>query len=379
MSEIKQKAIEAYDEAVDMAKETLISKIKDLSKEFILSVFSGAAIMVKPIIDALNTLKDGLQTATTTYKTIEKSASITKATAISTQEQIIETAKQAAEVYKDQKLNSSGLSIDAGITKKVAILSTVDQSIEADTNSDGGLYLMLSGSKVKLNSMDELVKVIKTINQKLNNEDPAAVKSWVHKILHTHPIVDERIKDLEYFSPISNETGSTYLQHTPDTATLALTDWSTKLANPFRRTLKYKLDESYNVINNVYYSLNKAMVRNISTEYFDERKDQGNNYLNKQLLSNDFHIAGDYSFRENHFPLLEQILMTLLISNVGGAGKLINWLSPINNYDTAICGGVLINVEGNNVVVNLKGDKVGVIATVIDTTPITPLKEGKQK
>ena len=63
--------------------------------------------------------------------------------------------------------------------------------------------------------------------------------------------------------------------------------------------------------------------------------------------------------------------MTALIKNVGGAGKLINWLVPVNNYTQALNPKLQINVEGNDVVVNLKGDKIGVIATVIDKTPIS--------
>lgn len=247
------------------------------------------------------------------------------------------------------------------------------------TIDSGELYIQYSGAKVKLDSINQLVSVIKVINGKLSDADVATTRAWVHKIQKTHPLVDEEIKDLEYFKPISDEVGSTYLMHTPDTQTLALDDWATELPNPFRRTLEVKMDESYSKVNEAYYNLNSAMSRNISTEYFEERKDQGDNVLGKSLLSNDFHIAGDYTFGTDHVGLLENTLMIALITLVGGAGKLISWLTPVNTYDVAMEGPVQISVEGDEVLVNLRGDKAGVIATIIDETSISPTTETECK
>jgi hypothetical protein len=223
--------------------------------------------------------------------------------------------------------------------------------------------------------MAELKSVVTKINGKLATVGAGGTRDWVHKIQKTHPTLDSNIAGLEYFKPISNEIGVTYLRHTPDTQTLALQHWSTERPNPFRQTLRYKMDGSYDAINKAYYGLNRDMAKNISTEYFYETdepilKDQNNNYLDKTLLSNDYHIAGDYTFAQ-HPGLLSPIIMAALTNFVGGAGKLINWLVDVNSYKTSISNGQIISVEGNQVVVNLKGDKVGVIATVIDTTPIS--------
>ena len=373
-TDIKQKAIDAFNSAVEQAKVIVVDTVKTKVKEYSTSLISGGVLAVQPVLSKIKDLKDTADNIGEVYSTTVAAAEVVKANALGPEEMAIEVISQAAELYKNQTLNTNGLQISIGVSKKDDVLGALDPTIEPD-NSDIGLYLKFSGSKVKLNSINELISVVNTINKKLDSDDAETTIAWVHKIVKTHPLVDDAIKDLTYFKPISNEVGSTYLMHTTDTQTLALEDWATELPNPIRNTLQYKMDESYQKINNMYYELNKGMSRNISTEFFYERpdealKDQGNNYLDKSLLSNDFHIAGDYAFYENHVGLLEQILMTALIGYVGGAGKLINWLVPVNSYEQAFSGGVSINVEGNNVVVDLKGNKIGVIATVIDTTPI---------
>jgi len=260
------------------------------------------------------------------------------------------------------------------------VSALADNTIEPGTNNDTELYLKFTGAKVKLNSIDELIMVIETINKRLGTlDDPELIRNWIHKVIRTHPEVDEGTKDLLFFKPVSEQIGSTYILHTPDTASLALEDWTTEKPIPIREVLKTKLDpNTYGQALSAYHDLNEAMVANISTEYFYERieeakRDQGNNYLNKSLLSNDFHIAGDYSFGNTLLGLSES-LMNALIAYMGSTDKLLNWLFPINNTDEAISRGIKITVEGNDITVNLKGDKSGVIATVIDETPITPLE-----
>jgi hypothetical protein len=368
---LKQKALRIFNSVVKRAGSTLKRQVNRSINVLKGSLKSVVGQKVAPVLEKLNDLKSFTKTLTKTYNTTISAAELVMAAVFGTKELAISAIKKAANELKNSKLNTPGLDVDVGTTKKTEILALVDPEIEAD-NGDVGLHVKFQGAKVKLNSIDELVNVTNIINNKLNSEDVVSTREWVHKISRTHPLVDEEIKGLEYFEEISNETGSTYIMHTPDTQTLALGDWSTALPMPFRRTLQFKIDDkAYVNTNSDYFELNLSMARNISTEFFYEReetalKDQGNNYLSKELLSNDYHIAGDYTFRENHVGLLVQILMISLISIVGGAGKLINWLAPVNNYGFALSNGVTINVEGNDVVVNLKGDKVGVIATVID-------------
>jgi len=184
--------------------------------------------------------------------------------------------------------------VDSTLNFDVSAL--VDNRIEAGTNTDTELYLKFTGAKVKLNSIDELVKVIEIINNRLGTlDDPELIRIWIHKVIKTSPIVDERTKDLLYFKPVSEEIGSTYLLHTQDTQTLALQDWITNKPTPIRGTLKEKLDNTtYNQVTSAYHELNIAMNNNISTEYFYERskgqtiedalRDQDKNYLGKGSL-----------------------------------------------------------------------------------------------
>jgi len=370
----KQAAIERYNKLKADAKKELISLVKENIKSGIEAVLVATGI--RKVLDIFNMVKSTVDTAATTYTSAEQAAAVVKARAISSKEMIAEAKRQAQEIIKNRKLNSNGLDIDFGIQEKIVTLATVDPSIEPD-NSDAGLILKVNGAKVKLDSINELVKVIQTINNKLNSEDPVSTRAWIHKLAKLHPIVDDQIKNLEYFKPISNEVGSTHMMHTPDTQTLALEDWETELASLFRNGLKVKLSKDTLEHNHIYYKLNQGMVRNISTEFYYERwgsavRDHGNSpYLaGKTIYNNDFHIAGDYTFAEDHTSKLYAQLMTILLAKVGGAGKLINWLKPVNTFDSALCSGLTISVEGNDVVVDLKGNKIGVIATIIDKTPI---------
>lgn len=372
----KQKALEKFKELLSDAKEKLLSAVKNAVETHLKSIFEQVknSLPIDQVLAAIEKIKGLIQIAQKIYSNIVSAAEIAKAAVLGTQETVIEGLKQSAKKFKESKLNFTGFSINFGEIDLYKLFAFLKQGQKPD-NSNLGLFIQTGNAKVKLKSIDELVKVVETVNKKLSSEDPAATRSWVHKLSKMHPKVDERIKDLEHFKDISDDVGSTYLQHTPDTQTLALEDWETELPNPFRRMLESKVGLDYNRINEIYFELNKGMVRNISTEFFYERRDdaqmnQGFNWLNKDLLSNDYHIAGDYTFREDHVGLLEQVLMTALISYVGGAGKLISWLSPVSNYERAIKGGIEIKVEGKDVVVDLKGNKIGVIASVINETPI---------
>jgi hypothetical protein len=270
------------------------------------------------------------------------------------------------------------------------VFAHLDPTNEPDNSTDTGLYLTFTGAKVQLDSIAQIIKAVNTVNSKIASDDPELIRKWVHIIQKTHPLVDDGIKDLEFFESVSENIGSTYLLHTKDTQTLSLEDWPKSKAFSVRSLLEFKMDpKAYEGINNAYDKLNVAMTNNISTEFFYERSDSSdpavlaadlagaqrdvniNNALSKVLNSNDFHIAGDYTFYDTHLSGLESALMAALTSFMGDAAKLINWLYPVNNIDTACIDGPTISVEGNEVSVDLKGNKVGVIATIIDTTPIT--------
>jgi len=69
---------------------------------------------------------------------------------------------------------------------------------------------------------------------------------------------------------------------------------------------------------------------------------------------------------------IKDLLLESLIKFMGGSERLINWLYPVNTIEESIQKDIKITLEGNEVLVNLKGDKSGVIATVIDETSIIP-------
>lgn len=380
---IKQKHefIVTYNNNVNSIKETFNNTINTKIAEYKTFLTTSKPLTISSILSKLKELAIDLNVVAKTYTSALSTAELTKLKAladvvktdISSKDKIkLAEIDNKIEVYKNKQLKINELNIDVGINEKNNIFSSINYSIPIDANRE--LYLKFTNAKVKLNSITELIRVINIINKALDFEDATTIRAWVHKIVKTHPLVDDAIKELTYFKPISEEVGSTYLLHTPDTQTLSLDDWSTDFPTPIRNLLKYKMDDTYyDKIHTIYYELNSAMARNISTEFFDGRKNVDNNFLGKDIYSNDYHIAGDYTFNLDHIgtEALKQSLMAALINYIGSAGKLINWLVPVNTYNTAVNSGVNITVEGNNVVVDLNGDKVGVIATIIDNKPIT--------
>jgi hypothetical protein len=379
---IKKLAIKTYNKTIKAAKQKLMSLAQAKLDELDASISALITKKFGPIIDKIKLVKSLILKANTVYDNAKKVAKTLKDLMTKTKIDPSEIIEEAAKIVIKKTVGVSVSDVDIGVTEKKGILATIvpeDNSIITLASDDIGLHVKFKNAKVKLNSIDELVAVVTDINNHLDIEDVSTTRAWVHKIMNTHPLVDEKIKDLDYFKPISNEVGVTYLRHTPDTQTLALEDWSGSIPKVFRRSLEHKMDSSYETINSIYNSLNANMSRNISTEFFYERgdynnalKDQGNNILNKSLFSNDYHIAGDYTFRSIHINTLYITLITALLASVGFQAKLINWLFPVNTYDNAL-GGLTISIEGNEVKVNLKGDKVGTIATVIDKTPISAL------
>lgn len=381
--QIKKGAIKVYNKTIKAAKNKLMSLAQDKLDELDGMLTSLVAAKFGPIIDKIKLVKSLILKANTAYDNVKKIAKTVKDLATNTKIDPSAIIEEAAKIVIKKTVGVSVSDVDIGVTGKKGILATIvpeDNSIRTLASDDIGLHVKFKNAKIKLNSIDELVDAATDINNHLNIEDVSTTRAWVHKIMNTHPLVDEKIKDLDYFSPISNEVGVTYLRHTPDTQTLALEDWSGSIPKVFRRSLEHKMDSSYETINAIYNSLNANMSRNISTEFFYERgdystalKDQGNNILDKSILSNDYHIAGDYTFRSIHINTLYITLITALLASVGFQAKLINWLFPVNTYDNAL-GGLTISIEGNEVKVNLKGDKIGTIATVIDKTPISALE-----
>ena len=378
-AKIKQAALDAARDAV--------SNAKDMAIDFALSTVKNTVESLKEkfyindALDLIDKAEKTVETASATYDTAVKAAEAAKAAALSPKQKLQELAKQAAEAYKNSTLKSYGINFDVGLTNKKQVFSTIDPTIEPD-KSTVGLFVMFNGAKVKLNSIDELNNVISEINKKLKGSNIAETRAQVHKFSKVHPLVDVKTKKLEFFKPVSNETGSTYLAHTPDTPNLALEDWRTSLPQPVRTNLRYKISDGYSTANDIYQKLNLRMTMNISSEFYytrgiipdftDWTANHNLNALGKTVLNNDFHIAGDYTFAEDHLSVLYTPLMTALLAQVGGAGKLINWLTDVNNSSSAMSGGFKVSVEGKDVVVDLKGNKIGVIATIIDTRPIKP-------
>jgi len=253
------------------------------------------------------------------------------------------------------------------------VLAPINPETEPSESTNSGLYLKFSGARVKLDSITEIISFVKIINGLFDEYPLPTLKTWIHILKNIHPLVDKETSTLKYFSPMSEEIGSTHYIHTIDTQSLALGCWGTYAPQCLRRALQYKIDtDMNNMLVDTYYKLNTNMSKNLSREFYEGDIDHGRSKLSgKTLYNNDFHLAGDYNFT----IIINRIktdLLTIINNDLKETNKLITWLEGINTYTGEIPNNkITIKLEGNDVIVDLKGGKSGVIATAINVTPIS--------
>lgn len=125
---LKQKALEAFDDAKEKAKTTLINTIKSEVDSYIGSLTNAP---IDDIISKAETIKSTIEAANKTYNTSITTAETVKAAALDAEseglkETAINAVKLVAEAYKNGELNSVGIDTDMGLTQKTNILSSVD-------------------------------------------------------------------------------------------------------------------------------------------------------------------------------------------------------------------------------------------------------------
>lgn len=267
----------------------------------------------------------------------------------------------------DKQLRSDLKNIETVTTITLELL----QSLENVANYEESDLKKLNGAKTSIESFSKIEALIGTIHRQFKDYETAVIKNWLKILRKIHPEVDENIKDLLYFKPISDEIGSRTLGYYPDTQSLDLEDWGTDKPKPIRYNIEYKINKNdLDNINNSYKLLNQAMVRNLSTEFTEERKA---NYNHNE--AHDYHIAGDSTYSERMketslINLIEQKIKELLEDSY----RLITYLNVISNYGEAVKGPIEIEINGKYYEVGLKGNPYQKQITAINNSPLIPVK-----
>lgn len=250
----------------------------------------------------------------------------------------------------------------------------------------------LNGAKVRIkpNSINSLIAVCKEIHKNFDSISAPTIKDWIHVIKNIHPLVQNAIKDLMYFKPISDEVGSRVLAYTPDLASLELKDWDSGKAQSIRGNLKQKIDnDDLDNITASYNKLNKRQVINTSNEFFLERTRYNSMNLQGRIVNpiiylnaHDFHLAGDTSYGTytdpilgvpiNHIASTSLLVLGILYGYLLGSIRLINYIWPISNYGTASNVVVEVEIEKQKTNIDMKGNIAQVPVSVINNSVLIP-------
>jgi len=250
--------------------------------------------------------------------------------------------------------------------------------IEKVTTTDTSLMIKLKTAYVKLDSINEIISACKAIHAllpiKAASNDIAGIHEWIDIVTNIHPLVQDEIKDLMFFKPISNEVGSRILGYYPDTQSLEANEWNSIRPKALRRSLEVKLkQESLALVQDNYQSLNSKLVKSLSTEFYNRSNKslyftmllQGRaTFANINIigpgkgLAPDFHMIGDSGY-PTIVSMVETPYWTLVLGLLKGAMLLINYLHPVSINGTVVKDTFVITPENNTLVVNRRKDYVG--------------------
>jgi len=276
-----------------------------------------------------------------------------------------------------------------------------------ETTSDEDLIIKLRGSMVELDSINKTIEVAKEIHDLLPNKPIPILREWVDRISNMHPSVQEGIQNLDFFKPISQSVGATFLQKFSDTQTLGISNWGSGVEKSLRGVLGSKMNSiTSRVVEESYAKLNKALTKNLSTEFWYDQDiypfvsygsinaninigsldptgaysgDSGNQLV-KYIYNNDYHIVGDYLYKSVYLELLKTtVIEPLILSLFGDRIKLVNYITPSVIAETVDNSFYAINIEeeGNTNII-LVGDKNIQPSNIVNNKVIIPVKEGNE-
>lgn len=244
----------------------------------------------------------------------------------------------------------------------LALPSTNDEPVGAAKNKQA-----LDDSKsIDINSQ---IAAIGLINKDLPNQGALELREYVRLLKNRHPVIDEYLKNLVYFQPVSDYVASSFLAYTPDKSSLLLEDWKTDKPKALRQNILQKIPlETQTTIEEQYQKMNKRLYSNISNEFFSERRP----ILN---YCHGYHITGDNMWILNHMdatsPLMTQLIPKLATSRIPLA--LIEYITPINENITVENDYFDTTVEKLPVLVELKGNIVREPKTTVNNSALQPI------
>jgi len=222
----------------------------------------------------------------------------------------------------------------------------------------------------KSNTLDKQIENIGIINKTLSNKGALEIREYVRLLKYKHPIIDTYLQNLNYFQPVSDYVGSSFLAYTPDKPSLLLEDWKTDKPKSLRQNLLHKIPtNTITMIDNNYQQLNKQFYSNISNEFLQERRPLLN-------YCHGYHITGDVMWITNHVdpsqPLIIKLIQQLSTNRVPII--LIDYLTPITESLQVENDYFDNTIEKISVLLDLKGNALREPTTTVNNSALYPVE-----
>ena len=218
-------------------------------------------------------------------------------------------------------------------------VNPISEVLSSPSTNDTTLINISSDTKIKKNledaktqSLSKTAEAITKANNELTNKGVLEIRETVKTLSNPHPILNNYVKQLKYFQPISENVGESFFGYTPDKPSLQLADWNSSIPKAIRTSSNAKIRKDVaSEVSKAYTNLNARFVSNISNEFYFERR------ATTFSSAHSFHIAGDSLFPVDHIVSKDSILMgglaIILTNTIGDQITQINYLVPIDpNY-----------------------------------------------
>lgn len=328
--------IESYKQSVyakgNAVKAAAIVAVDQAQAQIVNAAQAIATAALQPIIDSLKNINDSLATA----KKLRAQ-----------QRALLEKAPEVCTV----------LPADYDPQKPINVVDTTASLPTTNDKPVGDIAIDLKNVKDSQSlSSDKRIEAAMLLHKKMPTLSITEIQTLIRTLYGRDPETDDVLDMLPYFQKMSEYTGENLLTFTLDKPSIQLEDWKTPSVQCLRPQLVKKLPTDMQTqIQNEYTKLNTLFLKNISNEFFQERR----------ILSNGsagYHLQTDALY-PTHFATTTP-LPAFLISQLSIYP--LPLLVQVDDYQKIPDDKYEIPIEGKYVTIDLKGNPIA------DYSPSTP-------
>ncbi len=218
----------------------------------------------------------------------------------------------------------SNITIDTNIIAELAVLPSSNDTALSNSSTDYKEKKNLEDSKSQ--TLSKQLDVAENISQTIKDSGVSEMREKVRGLTGIHPFLDDNLKQLPLFTPVSEYIGSWLLGFNLDKSNVQLQYWNDGTPKSVRYNLTKKLNsDTINEIEKAYTITNQGLCNNISNEFIEAKT-----VTDGQPFAPGYHIMGDYSFFDKHIgSQLGEKLTSSILQNLGDLVYMINYITTV--------------------------------------------------